>query len=49
MLVQDRKAGVPIVSSFIICGIPSLHSLDFDELFVCGSAEANEVGVNDRQ
>ena len=40
--VQDRTIGVPIVSSFIICGIPSVHSLDFDELFVCGSAEATE-------
>ena len=51
--VQDHMAGVPIVSSFVICGIPSVHSLDFDELFLCGSAEATEnlqsLAIDDRQ
>ena len=46
-------AKVPIVSSFVICGILSVRSLDFDELFLCGSVEATEnlqpSAVNDRQ
>lgn len=39
MLVQDHIVGIHIVSSFIIYGIPSVHSIDFDELFLCGSVE----------
>ena len=46
-------AGVPIESSFIICGIPSVHCLDFDELFLCGSAKATQdlqpSVIDDRQ
>ena len=45
--------GVTIVSSFVICGIPSVHSLDFDELFLCGSTEVIEdlqpLAIDDRQ